>query len=161
MVVILAASQWLFGCGESPQAQREKSGKKIANELAADVALVKDVARAGPELENRLANSVTVRDGLMIVIARDPIASVGQVRSLFVLPATSPWVIRCGVGGLSVTFGTSVSGEGFGEASTIGNDAEVFLSIVPIIDQDACAVLAPRLGKRLKQMLEQAPAAPH
>lgn len=109
-----------------------------------DAALFKDIERAGPELERRLLASVSVQDGLVLV--HDPI--MGKVVS-YVLPTSSPWVISCGIG-LSVIFGSAVSGDG----SSIGNEVEIHLSL-DFIEQDKCAVLAPRLGRRLKALLQE------
>ena len=63
--------------------------------------LMKDAATAGPELEKRLADSISVQDGLIIVRA---------TRGMHVLPDNSPWVITCGSEGVPVTFGSAVSG---------------------------------------------------
>jgi hypothetical protein len=133
----------LHACGESAKPQQSTKASAV-NE---DAALLKDLGRAGPEFERRLLKSVSIQDGLVVV--RDPLMA-----GLFtyVLPATSQWVISCGVG-LSVTFGSAVSGDG----SNVGNDVEVQLAMGPI-NQEACAVLAPQLGKRLKAMLQEPPS---
>jgi hypothetical protein len=109
-----------------------------------DTALLKDLDRAGPELERRLLQSVKVDDG--VVLVRDPV--LGKVFS-HVLPTSSPWVISCG-SGLSIVFGTSVSGDG----SSVGNDVELTLA-TGYVNQDNCAILAPQLGKRLKALLQE------
>src|SRR5262249_47974867 len=104
--------------------------------------------RVGPELERRLRASISVQEGLLVV--RDPI--IGKFQSYF-LPSTSPWVIHCG-SGLSIVFGTSVTGYG----SQTGNDVEVDL-LYGVIDEKSCATLGPRIGKQLKSMLESEQAA--
>ena len=110
-----------------------------------DMELMKDAATAGPELEKRLADSISVQDGLIIVRA---------TRDMHVLPNNSPWVITCGSVGVSVTFGGAVSGDG----SYVGNDVELDLTMI-FISQANCGILAPQLGRRLKGMLQE-PAHP-
>jgi hypothetical protein len=110
-----------------------------------DMELMKDAGTAGPELEKRLADSISVQDGLIIVRA---------TRDMHVLPDNSPWVITCGSEGVSVTFGSAVSGDG----SYVGNDVELDLTMI-FIGQADCGTLAPQLGRRLKAMLQE-PAHP-
>jgi hypothetical protein len=95
----------------------------------------------------RRKQRVRVEDGLIMV--RDPVLA-----EYYVLPASSPWVISCGITGLSLTFGSSVSGGG-GE-STVGNDIELELEMASIKEGD-CATIAPRLGKQLKALLQDSP----
>jgi hypothetical protein len=113
--------------------------------MEAEELLLKDVARAGSELEQRLTASIQAQDGLLIV--HDPV--MGQVVS-YVLPANSSWFIRCGIG-LSVVLGNGVTGDG----SSVGNDINLHL-LYGIIDQKDCAVLGPRLGKRMRAILQGA-----
>jgi hypothetical protein len=110
-----------------------------------DMELMKDAGTAGPELEKRLADSISVQDSLIIVRA---------TRDMHVLPDNSPWVITCGSEGVSVTFGSAVSGDG----SYVGNDVELDLTMI-FIGQADCGTLAPQLGRRLKAMLQE-PAHP-
>ena len=112
-----------------------------------DIELMNEPGTAGPELEKRLVASVSVQDGLIIV--RTP--SSGDT---YVLPDNSPWVITCGSQGVSVTFGSAVSGDG----SHVGNDVELDLTMI-FISQANCGTLAPQLGRRLKAMLQE-PAHP-
>jgi hypothetical protein len=112
-----------------------------------DIELMNDPGTAGPELEKRLVASVSVQDGLIIVRA---LAS----NDTYVLPDNSPWVITCGGEGVSVTFGSAVSGDG----SHVGNDVGLDLTMI-FISQANCGTLAPQLGRRLKAMLQE-PAHP-
>jgi hypothetical protein len=105
-----------------------------------DIELMKDTGTAGPELEKRLVDSISVQDGLIIVRAPG---------DMYVLPDNSPWVIACGSEGVSVTFGSSVSGD----RSYVGNDVELDLTMT-FIGQADCAALAPHLGRRLKALLQ-------
>jgi hypothetical protein len=93
---------------------------------------------AGRELEKRLVASVSVQEGLIIVRAPSS-------RDTYVLPDNSPWVITCGSQGVSVTFGSAVSGD----RSYVGNDIELDLTMI-VISQANCGTLAPQLGRRLK-----------
>jgi hypothetical protein len=68
----------------------------------------------------------------------------------YVLPDNSPWVITCGSEGVSITFGSAVSGDG----SHVGNDVELDLTMI-FISQANCGTLAPQLGRRLKAMLQE------
>ena len=112
-----------------------------------DIELMNEPVTAGPELEKRLVASVSVQDGLIIVRA----LSSGDT---YVLPDKSPWVITCGSEGVSVTFGSAVSGD----RSYVSNDVELNLTMI-FISQANCGTLAPQLGRRLKAMLQE-PAHP-
>ena len=112
-----------------------------------DIELMNEPGTAGPELEKRLVASVSVQDGLIIVRAL-------LSGDTYVLPDNSPWVITCGSEGVSVTFGSAVSGDG----SRVGNDVELNLTII-FMSQANCGTLAPQLGRRLKAMLQE-PAHP-
>src|SRR4051794_2593303 len=79
--------------------------KKAKTLMDVDAELLRDLARAGPEVERGLQR--WVRGGDALIFVRHPL--IGKVIFYF-FPATSPWVISCGVG-LSVTFGTAVSGD--------------------------------------------------
>jgi hypothetical protein len=129
----------------------EQTEKSAASEmLEADALLLKDIGRAAPELERRLMASIQVQDGLLLV--RDPV--LGGFGELYVLPANSSWVLSCGIAGLSVVFGNSVSGASVsGESTSLGNDIELRL-VLASIDKKDCANLGLRLGKRLKATLQ-------
>jgi hypothetical protein len=96
-----------------------------------DIELMNDPGMAGPELEKRLVASVSVQDGLIIVRA---LAS----DDTYVLPDDTPWVITCGSEGVSVTFGSAVSGD----RSHVGNDVELELTMI-FISQANAALLLP------------------
>jgi hypothetical protein len=104
-----------------------------------------DIGRASIELERRLSESVRAQDG--IVIVHNPVT--GKYMSQVLSPNT-PRVLSCGAG-ISIVFGSSVSGA---EGST-SNDVEVTLAYNTVDERD-CAVLGPRLGKRLNAILKEA-----
>jgi hypothetical protein len=151
LAVALVLCLALGACGQSVPPKKSNAQER----RDADALLLKDVVLAGPELEQRLTASIQVQDGLIIV--HDPV--IGQIES-YVLPASSSWTISCGFAGLSVALGNSVSGGSIsGEATSLGNDIELRLAEARI-DQKDCAVLGPRLGKRLKAILQGDQSAP-
>jgi hypothetical protein len=115
-------------------------------EASADVKLMNDLGTAEPELEKRLVANVSAQDGLIVVHGT-------SLEDTHVLPDNSPWVITCGREGVSVTFGSAVSGDG----SYVGNDVQLNLTMT-FIGQADCAILAPQLGRRLKAMFQGAHA---
>jgi hypothetical protein len=135
----------LGACGEAETPSKQPS--ELHQQMKADADLMLDIGRAGTELERRLSEAVRAQDG--IVIIHDPV--LGKYMSQFVSPNT-PWVLSCGVG-ISIVFGASVSGE---QGST-SNDAEVRLASNNVDERD-CAVLGPRLGKRLNTIFREASA---
>ena len=135
----------LGGCGEDETASKQPSESQ--DRMKADADLMRDIGRAGTELERRLSESVRAQDG--IVIVRNPVT--GKYIS-YVLSPNTPWVLSCGVG-ISIVFGSSVSGAE-GSAS---NDVEVNLAY-NTVDQRDCAALGPRLGKRLNAIFREASA---
>jgi hypothetical protein len=156
--LIAGALLCLAACDESPKPkQSSRQSNEAASEVSEDAALLKDLGRAGAELERRLLKSVSIQDGLVLVRT-----TAGYFT--YVLPTTAPWVISCGAG-LSVTFGTAVSGEASSDGNEVeihvGNDVQIHLIVAPV-DPDACAVLAPQLGQRLKAMMQETrnPATP-
>jgi hypothetical protein len=136
----------LCACGENEVPSKQTS--EIEDRMKADTDLMRDISRAGTELERRLTASVRAQDG--VVIIHDPI--IGKFFSQ-VLSPNSPWVLTCGASGISVVFGASVSGH---EGST-SNDVEINLAYNTVDEKD-CAVLGPRLGKRLNAIYREASA---
>jgi hypothetical protein len=137
-VVLMLLS--LAACGE----RQEKSKVPMVNE---DDVLLKDIKRAVPELEGRLMERVSVQGGLILI--RDPVADIS-----YVLPTNSPWLVRCGFG-VSVVFGTAVSGDG----SSVNNDAKIDLAEA-FVTQDNCSALALQLGRRVRTMLRETTESP-
>jgi hypothetical protein len=122
-----------------------KRPSEIENRMKADADLMRDISRAGTELERRLTEAVRAQDG--VVIIHDPI--IGKYFSQ-VLSPNSPWVLSCGVG-ISIVFGASVSGH----EGSAGNDVEINLAYNTVDEKD-CAVLGPRLGKRINAIFREA-----
>jgi hypothetical protein len=141
MIRPAAALALTLALGACEQSEPPKESAKM--KMYADTVLLKDVALAGSELEQRLRASIQAQDGLIIV--HDPIMK--DLES-YVLPPSSSWIISCG-------FGLSV-GIGIGNSE---NDIQLQLTEATI-DQKDCAVLGPRLGKRLKAILQGNDPAP-
>lgn len=122
---------------------------KQADLSKADAALLADINVAGAEFERRLNASVRANGG--VVVVRDPI--IGQFM-FFVLSPNSSWTLSCGMG-ISVALGSSVSGALVEGGGNLGNDIEVQIAYSAITGAD-CAVLALRLGKRLRAIFREA-----
>lgn len=129
----------LGACGEAPK----KNNMQLQKE--ADGPLLQDIERAGVELERRLSERVRLRDGIVLVQEPPPLGNYYS----YVLSQNAPWVVTCGIGGLSVVLGNSVSA--VPSVGGVGNDIELQLTFATI-DQKDCAALGPRIGKRLKAM---------
>jgi hypothetical protein len=128
------------GQGEQPKSHENNLAQQKMDE---DTALLKDPVRAEPELERRLLASVRMENGIVVV---SPITSAIETDFL---PTTTPWMLKCGLSGLSIVFSSSVSGDG----SSTADNAAVYLSFGSA-DQNTCAVLGPRLAGRLKSLLQ-------
>ena len=100
---------------------------------ASDAALLQDPAKATAELQRRLRDQVTNKDGLIVIVDRS-----GAVSGVTVMPATVMWGIDCGDSGLAITFG---SGSG-------DTDNGVVLQLTGASITDAkCAEIAPAVGE--------------
>ena len=127
----------LGACDNNDQAKKTNEGSET---IKRETALMSDPNRAGPELEKRLAESVSVDGGLLLV---------HTALFLYVLPVSTPWTLQC-FAGMSIVFGNSVTGDD----SNTTNDVTVNLTVGQI-DQKNCDVLGPRIGKRLLAILRQ------
>ena len=125
--------------GACEQKETAKEPNKATEMINAETALMSDLDRAGPELERRLAQSVSVDGGLLLVHTNG--------LQLFVLPVSTPWTIQCFVG-MTIVFGNSVTGDN----SSTDNDVTLGLSTGQIEPKN-CDILAPRIGKRLLAIL--------
>jgi hypothetical protein len=137
VVAALALCVLLSACSDKQPEKPTEASEAIERETD----LMSDPARAGPELEKRLAGSVSVDGGLLLVHA--------DTLGLYVLPVSTPWTLQCTVG-MSIVFGNSET----------NNNVTVNLS-TGYIDPKNCDVLAPRIGKRLLAILGQDQAHSH
>jgi hypothetical protein len=106
---------------------------------ARDRELMKDFRSASHEFERRLTASLRMKDGLLLVRDSDPI--LGRI-ALYVLPPTTQWTISCGMGGLFIWFGNSVSGD----------EVEIQLASADL-DPGECEEVAPQLGKKIVDLV--------
>lgn len=124
----------------------DKDPAKQPNDALAKIdketALMADPERAATELEQRLAANISASDGF-VSISQNTIVN-------YTFPTNTPWIIQCGYGGFSITFGSSISGTG----GDVSNDVQVFLTSGEI-DLKTCPMLGKRIGKRLQEMLGQ------
>ena len=95
---VLTFCLFVCACDRSDPPESEESKR-----LTADTILLKDTAKAAPELAQRLGSRVSAKDGTLIIHPE----STGEYDSYY-LSANSPWLISCGEG-LTITFGNLVS----------------------------------------------------
>lgn len=146
--LLLPICMGLGACGESETGSKQPN--ILEDRMKADADLMLDIDRAGTELERRLFEAVRAQDGIVIIHDHDPM--FGQSESQVVSPNTQ-WVLSCGTAGISIVFGSSVTGY---EGRTI-NDVDVRLAHNPV-KESACATLGPRLGRRLNAIFREASA---
>ncbi len=104
----------------------------------ADKALFLQPEQAEAEIEQRLAKSIMVRDGLLIV--RDPIMTN---LDLAIMPVNAPWILHCGIG-ISL---------GFAGGSDEGGGGITIELTRAVVDKTICESLAPRLAARVERLL--------
>jgi hypothetical protein len=143
-IAVFLACASMAACGEADAPKPKNFAQEM---LARDRELMKgDFNSASQEFERRLATNLRLKDGLLLV--RDPDPLLGRI-ALYVLPPKTSWTISCGMGGLSVTFGNSVSGGGVDGGSA--NDVEVRLAWADLEPRE-CDELAPRIGKQVLEL---------
>jgi hypothetical protein len=127
--VIAVAAAVLLGSPLAAQSQpRLTADPSLA---ASDATLLQDEDKAKTELERRLRNQATYRDGVLVLIDR---SGAGGIT---VMPATVMWSVECSDGGLAVTFG---SGSG-------DTDNGIVLQLTgAAISDDKCGRIAPAIG---------------
>lgn len=85
------------GGEDAPPPELTASDKRQAEEQ-----LMARIATAGPEIERRLGQWLSARDGLLLL--REP-DGASEPYAVHVLPAAAPWRASCGELGLTVTVG--------------------------------------------------------
>jgi hypothetical protein len=93
-----------------------------------------------PDVLRKLDEQIRVIDGLIMVVAEPGLDT-------FLLPISSPWLIRCGTGA-SISLGSFASGS----EGSVGSEVDVSLSY-NLIDKNACATIGPRIAARLQEKL--------
>lgn len=100
---------------------------------ASDATMLKDEDKAVAELQRRLRDQVTNRNGILVIVDRS-----GASGGVTVMPATVMWGLDCGDGGIGVTFGTG-SGD---------TDNGIVLQLTSAaLSDDKCTRLAPAIGE--------------
>ncbi len=134
-VIILVAMLIAVGAVMASNAGKHDQERIRGEGLRAEAALMADPLRAGPELERRLREHVSSREGMLIVSDTLP-----GIPTVYVLPMSAMWVVSCDILGLSVAFGPG-SGE-------YDNSVNVDLTPVPI-SEPQCRDLAPAIGQKI------------
>ena len=130
---VLATMVAISLCACSPKVAPAANTK-----VAVDKDLLTDKALAIRELERRLAASVSVHDGFMLV--RDP--SIGDL-DLAIMPTNTPWILHCGAGIWLAFAGGGDEG-----------DSGVTVSLSEaIIDKATCDSIGPRLAGDVERLL--------
>jgi hypothetical protein len=93
-----------------------------------------------PAILQKLDDQIRTKDGLIVVMPAPGLET-------FLLPAPSPWLVRCGTGA-SISLGSFASGS----EGSVGSEVDVSLSY-DLIDKSACATVAPRMAARLQDKL--------
>jgi hypothetical protein len=130
----------LVGCGPSDSAKQQEASQTDPA-VAAEVKLLSDPSKAGPELIRRIRASVKMRDGLVVV---DPLFTPG----IYVIPANSSWAVNCG-NGITAIFGNSGSGRADGSDA----DVKVWLAYAPL-SKPECETLALIVGREIRAILD-------
>ena len=107
----------ISGCGPDYQQQQAKRDADAKTKYDAEAKKFATPARGLAELKRQLKSRVNVKDGFVVVQG-------GFLRGTSVLPISTPWMVNCGFLGMTITFGTSVSGD----RDDVGNDAQVQLA---------------------------------
>jgi hypothetical protein len=133
----------IAACNDEDKTSKEKADTKDAavEALKADQQMVQDPVRTGVELEGRLRRAVSLQNGLLII--HNPYEAG---LTMHVLPPAAPRMLSCGLVGVSVVFGTSVTGD----RDSVQHELELVLTPAGVAP-NVCETLAPRLGRVLLQ----------
>jgi len=116
------------------QEQRRREAQKD-EEARRDQALEAQLLANPSEIERRLRNQISVRDGTALIKNR-------YTRGIIAIPASTPWAISCDVMGLSVRFADGDEFDGLGAR----------LSSLPLLEEQ-CAEAASTAARVLRSIL--------
>jgi hypothetical protein len=134
---------FLFGCDARDPPKQESKWEQVQVQVQ-ETKLLANPATAIPELLRRLRAAVSMRDGLIVI--QSPLSLLQTA----ILPASTPWVVVCGVG-ISVHFGSAVAEhDGSVAVADVLNVPLVFGVIVP---KETCAELGPAVGKEIQTII--------
>ena len=135
----------LTGCGPSEQQQAKRPQTPAEKGESAKYQMLSDANRSNESYLQQLHSSMKVSDGFLTI---EGIILPGVV----VLPSNSGWTVSCGISGLAVAFGGSVSGNVDGGSGSTENDAKVDLSLIPL-SLERCREIAPQIGREVRAIL--------
>jgi hypothetical protein len=131
--LILLAALALAGFAHRAAAEPKLSADPSL--VASDNALLQDEGKATTELQRRLRDQVSYRNGLLVIVDK----SAGTP-GVTVMPASVMWGLDCGDSGIGVTFGTG-SGD---------TDNGIVLQLTgAVVSDDRCRRMAPTIGETL------------
>jgi len=161
--VLVICSAMLGACGDDHGKRRVRTTADDPGDAASQAAreveakLMADPATGAAALEQRIAEWLEVRDGLILVKGeafswRAGRKSESSRLPLFAMPANTPWYVKCDESGLAVTLGTwsDVRGDWDKEVeSEAAFSAELTRARVT---SEQCRALIPAVGKKLLAM---------
>ena len=146
LVAIFVISLAAVGCAKPKPAA---STKVVAHIEALTSSLPSDREKAGAVLVSRLTESLTRSGNLLVVQDK---GFVGTIDSTYVMPSAAAWTVECGIVGVDVTFGNTISA---GVDGGGGNDVILTLSMAPEKDPQRCAYLAALVGRALEKVTSE------
>src|SRR6476646_345690 len=164
--VLVICAAMLGACGDDHGKKRvrdtaddaEDTPRRAARE--AEAKLMSDPVAGAAALEQRIAEWLEVRDGLILVKGEAFSWRAGRKTEtsrlpLFAMPANTPWYVKCDESGLAVTRGTwpDVRGDWDKEVeSEAAFSAELTRAR---LSEDQCKAMVPAVGKKLLAMTMQ------
>jgi hypothetical protein len=165
-VIAVALCSFAAGCG--PSAERQAADERSREERRERAEKQENEARllaspsAGFELARRLGEHVK-RAGQNLIIHNhrlpDPVleglGTAPSTRSfaVFAVPATSPWVVKCSPAGITVEFGSHVSGEVSEGSGDIGSEIAVDLTNASL-KQEQCVEIVGKVADAVRAIAD-------
>lgn len=143
---------FIAGCDDSKSQKAKQEAAAAQARDEAEHKLMIDPSRGIPELKRRLRESLKFQDGLVLVnspFGLGTLAGTADALDRYILPASTPWSLSCGMG-MTVSFGPAISG---GDGSPVSNDVQVALTLARI-DKSQCASFGLAVGKEIQAILQ-------
>jgi hypothetical protein len=133
LVVAAAGALLLSHCDDGADHEAERVAKQARAE---ELALMRDMSRAGVEIERRLRERIQANGYVVIIKERGN-------RELHGISMTTPWTVDCGVG-LSVTFASAGDRDGLEVAISDQTffDGEDYKRLIPIVAAKLADILS-------------------
>ena len=141
LISIICAVFLLSACKPKADGESEKRSAEFDAKIASESQLVKDPDKAIPELESRLRGALRPNDGILII---------KDFFDQFAVPVNTPWVLQCGLTGMTITFGGWIEKS---EGEEALNRVMIHLVSLAPIESDACDVLTPIIAKDIEKIL--------